>query len=51
MKNIQIAAFADEASPDLSAQIKAMQRNKISMLEIRSVYGKNIRKISIDEAK
>lgn len=51
MKNIQIAAFADEASPELSAQIKAMQRNGVSLLEIRSVYGKNIRKISIEEAK
>ena len=46
-----IAAFADEASPSLDGQIKAMHENGIRYLEIRGVDGENISDISIQKAK
>ncbi len=46
-----LAAFADEASPSLSGQIKAMKENGISCLEIRGVDGENIADISAAKAK
>lgn len=51
MLNLRVAAFADEASKDLSGQIAAMKRNGISMLEIRFVGADNISKISADTAR
>ena len=44
--DLHIFAFADEASPDMTGQIAAMQRNGISLLEIRGVNGVNVSKIS-----
>lgn len=44
---IKLCAFADEASEELSGQISALQRNKISLLEIRGVDGENISKLSL----
>ena len=38
----QLAAFADEADSRISEQIRAMQENHISYLEIRGVDGTNI---------
>ncbi len=46
---MKICAFADEASNELSGQIKALNRNNISLLEIRGVDGENISKISISK--
>lgn len=46
-----LAAFADEASSDLSGQIQAMLDNHISFLEIRGVDGKNIADLSVEKAK
>ena len=37
-----LAAFADEAGSSLTAQIAALQRNGIGLLEIRGVDGKSI---------
>ena len=51
MKNVQVFAFADEASPMIDEQIKAMQRNGLQGLEIRSVDGENVSGISIAKAK
>ena len=51
MKQIRLCAFADEASESLSGQILALQRNGISLLEIRGVNGKNVKDITTTEAK
>ena len=51
MKNINIYAFADEASSQIDNQIIAMQRNGLSGLEIRGVDGENVSSISLEKAK
>ena len=48
---MKLCAFADEASAMLSGQVAALRRNDISLLEIRGVNGKNIKDISVEEAK
>ena len=48
---MKLCAFADEASPSLAGQIAALRRNDIPYLEIRGVNGKNIKDISVTEAK
>ena len=50
MQSFQLCAFADEADSALSGQIEAMKENQIPFLEIRRVGGKNISKVSCDEA-
>ncbi|MBQ8207993.1 MAG: sugar phosphate isomerase/epimerase [Clostridia bacterium] len=49
--NFRLAAFADEASPLVDEQIKAMVRNGVSMLEVRGVDGENVAKIDSAKAK
>lgn len=51
MKNLNIYAFADEASPMIDSQIAAMKRNNLQGLEIRAVDGENVSAISIAKAK
>ena len=51
MKNFNLCAFADEADGTLSGQIAALKDNKIGLLEIRGVDGKNISEITLPEAK
>ena len=51
MDNLHIYAFADEASPRIDDQIKAMQRNGLQGLEIRNVDGENVSSISLDKAR
>ena len=51
MKKIRLSAFADEASPLISGQIRAMRRNGIDLLEIRGVDNENISKISVEKAR
>lgn len=48
---MKIYAFADEASPIIDEQIKAMKENKLDGLEIRYVDGINISDISDSKAK
>ena len=48
---IKLCAFADEASPSIDGQIKALTKNNIHLLEIRGVDGKNILDISDAEAE
>ena len=48
---IRIAAFADEASPSLEGQIAALQRNGISLIEVRALNGVNVRDLSEQEAR
>ena len=47
----KLAAFADEASPNIDEQIKAMKENGIELLEIRGVDGVNISEITVSKAK
>ena len=51
MNTPRIFAFADEASPMIDEQIKAMRRNNLQGLEIRSVDGENVSSIAIAKAK
>lgn len=48
---MNIYAFADEASPLISGQIAALQRNNLQGLEIRGVDGQNISDISLEKAR
>ena len=48
--NIKIYGFADEASPIIDEQIKAMLRNGLNGLEIRNVDDVNVADITIDKA-
>ena len=51
MNNLHIYAFADEASPRIDEQIKAMVRNGLQGFEIRNVDGENVSAISLDKAR
>ena len=48
---IKLCAFADEADNSLQGQIEALKRNGIGYLELRNVNGKNVKDITVDEAK
>ncbi len=48
---IKLSAFADEAGDELDCQIDAMKKHGISLLELRSVGGKNVSLFSENEAK
>lgn len=47
---MNIYAFADEAGDSLDSQIRAMKRNHLQGLEIRSVDGENVSCISLGKA-
>ncbi|MBQ7379111.1 MAG: sugar phosphate isomerase/epimerase [Clostridia bacterium] len=47
---IRLCAFSDEASPSLQGQIDAMKRNGIFLTELRSVAGKNVKDLTLEEA-
>ena len=51
MEKLRVFAFADEASPAISGQIAAMERNGLQGLEIRGVDGENVSDISLDKAR
>lgn len=51
MKNIKVFAFADEASPDIDLQIRALRRNNLDGIEIRKVYNENVSEITAETAK
>ena len=48
---IKLCGFADEAASDLQEQIAALKRNGISLLELRTIAGKNIADFSDQEAE
>lgn len=50
MGDLNIYAFADEASGQIDGQIAAMRRNGLQGLEIRGVDGQNIADISLEKA-
>lgn len=47
----KICAFADEASNELSGQIKILNDRGISYIDLRNLDGKNVADLSIEEAK
>jgi len=51
MKEIKLAAFADEAGEDFSVQLQTLNRNGIPFIEIRSVEHMNVSKLTIEQAK
>lgn len=51
MKNMNVYAFADEASGSIDKQIVAMKRNGLAGLEIRNVDGTNVSDISLEKAR
>ncbi len=48
---IRLCAFADEADKALGAQIAALQRNGISLIEIRNINKKNVADLTNEEAE
>lgn len=48
---IKLSAFSDEAGASLREQVAALKRNGISLTELRSVDGKNVKDLTEDEAK
>ena len=50
-KEIKLSAFADEIDTDFDKQIQVLHECHISYMELRSAYGKNISKYSLEEAK
>ena len=51
MPTYHLSAFADEASPDFAAQLAALRRHGMQLLEIRGVNGKNVSTLTNDEAR
>ena len=47
----QYAAFADESSNSFAGQVDALRRNGYQFLEIRNLDGKNVTKLTVDEAR
>ena len=50
MARFILSAFADEASPMLDEQIKALQEEGVSLIELRGVDGKNVSALTLEEA-
>lgn len=48
---IRLCAFSDEAAKDLAGQADALQRHAISLTELRSVDGKNVRDLTLREGR
>ena len=48
---IRLCAFADEAGSSLQAQIDALRRNGIGLLEIRTVDSVNIGDMTLERAE
>lgn len=48
---MKIYAFADEASPQLSGQIRALLENGLDGMEIRNVDGENVSALSPEKAR
>ncbi len=51
MSELKLCAFADEASPSVEEQIKALQENGISYIEPRGLDWKNVSELNDEEAK
>lgn len=51
MPKITLCAFSDESSSVFEEQIEALLRHDIPYMEMRNVDGKNVKKLTLDEAK
>ncbi len=51
MPKITLCAFSDESSSVFEEQIAALLRNNVPYMEMRNVDGKNVKKLTLDEAK
>ena len=51
MANFILSAFADEASPNVSEQIAALQKAHVPGIELRNVNGKNVKDLTLEEAR
>lgn len=51
MTTFRLSAFADEAAADFSAQLAELKKHGIDLLEIRGVDGKNMSKLTDEEAR
>lgn len=51
MARFILSAFADEASPALDGQIAALRDANILSMEMRGVDGKNVKDLTLDEAR
>lgn len=51
MIEFQLSAFADEASADFSEQIKVLQEERIPMIELRGLDGKNVSELDDAQAE
>ncbi|GIX07105.1 MAG: hypothetical protein KatS3mg115_1508 [Candidatus Poribacteria bacterium] len=47
----RISAFADEIGPDLDEQLRVLRENRIGLIELRSVWGKNVLQLSAREIR
>lgn len=50
MARFVLSAFADEASPDFDEQLQSLQKEGITLIELRGVNGRNATKMTLDEA-
>ncbi len=48
---LRLSAFADEAGTSIESQMKALVRNNISLLELRSIGGVNVKDFTLSQAK
>lgn len=51
MNTFQLSAFADEAAVDFADQLAALKKHGIDLLEFRGYNGKNVSKLTDDEAR
>lgn len=51
MEKFRLCAFADEADKAISGQVKALHENKIKLIELRGVDGKNVADLIPSEAQ
>ena len=50
-QKLMICAFADEAGDSPEEQISAMRQNSVSLLELRSLWGRNVTTLTDSELK
>ena len=48
---VTLSAFADEIHPDLTVQMDELQKNGVRYIELRGVWGKNVKDLTKDEVK
>jgi 3-dehydroshikimate dehydratase len=48
---VKLSAFADEISPELDEQIECLKKNGVGFIELRSMWGKNVMKLTDAEIK